>query len=443
MSTLAPETLAVAPAIRPAEPTSKPEAMRRGRPLRSLRICYLCADPSIPVGGSKGVSAEVRGLARALVELGHRVTLLSPRLGGPEPAGVPTLPIRTTELAESLGAQVPDELRRALGHLWNNVTVEQALESHLPRIRPDLLYERYSPCSAAGGAVARSLNIPHVLEVNAPLGWEGSEHREGAFQEAAQTLEEAALAQASRIIAASADLARSLIDRGVPEKKIAVVPNGVEVQLFRPVGTTVDLPPDRIVVGFVGSLERWHGLDVLARAFSRLGDDPRFHLLIVGDGPERRIVQALAERHPGRVTLAGAVPHSQVASYLRAMHVAVAPYPSRERFHRRPLKVLEYMAAGRAIVASRIRQLEALIEHGHTGVLVRPGDDEMLAGAIHGLAEDERHRRAMGMAAARSAWSGHRWTHRAEEILRAVEGVTGESLIAGHEGPPGTLEAGA
>jgi glycosyltransferase involved in cell wall biosynthesis len=184
-------------------------------------------------------------------------------------------------------------------------------------------------------------------------------------------------------------------------------------------------------------------LDVLARAFARLAENPRYHLLVVGDGPEREVVRSLEERFPGQVTLAGAVPQSEVGSYLRAMHVAVAPYPRLDRFYYSPLKVLEYMAAGRAIVASRIGQLQALIEHGHTGVLVQPGDDEMLAGAIDGLAEDERHRRALGMAAARCAWSGHRWTHRAEEILRVAAGVAGGALDAGGKAPTVALKARA
>ncbi len=443
MSTLAPEPLGVALNVRSLDPAPGPRERRLGGPPRSLRICYLCADLGIPIGGSKGASAHVRGLARAFGELGHRVTLLSPRADGPEPVGVPTLPIRATSLPDALEAHVPAKLCRALGHVWNNVAVEQSLASHLPRLQPDLLYERYSPFSAAGGAVTRALGIPHVLEVNAPLAWEGKEYRQQALQEAADALEEAAFAQASLIVAVSDELARSLVERGVPEEKVTVVPNGVEVQLFKPVGTSVDLPPDRFVIGFVGSLKRWHGLDVLARAFARLAENPRYHLLVVGDGPEREVVRSLEERFPGQVTLAGAVPQSEVGSYLRAMHVAVAPYPRLDRFYYSPLKVLEYMAAGRAIVASRIGQLQALIEHGHTGVLVQPGDDEMLAGAIDGLAEDERHRRALGMAAARCAWSGHRWTHRAEEILRVAAGVAGGALDAGGKAPTVALKARA
>lgn len=443
MSTLAPEPLVVAPNVELADPAPGPRERRLGGPTRSLRICYLCADLGIPIGGNKGASAHVRGLARAFGELGHRVTLLSPSVEGPEPVGVPTLPIRSTSLPDALEGYVPAKLRRALGHVWNNVAVEQTLTSHLPRLQPDLLYERYSPFSAAGGAVARALGIPHVLEVNAPLAWGGEEHRQHALQETAAALEDAAFAQASLIVAVSDELGRSLVERGVPEEKVAVVPNGVEVQLFKPVGTSVDLPADRFVIGFVGSLKRRHGVDVLARAFIRLAEHPRYHLLVVGDGPERDVVRSLEERFPGRVTLAGAVPQSEVGSHLRAMHVAVAPYPQLEQFYDSPLKVLEYMASGRAIVASRIGQLQALIEHGHTGVLVRPGDDEMLAGAIDGLADDERHRRAMGMAAARCAWSGHRWTHRADEILRLASRVAAGTLESGGRAPTVELKAKA
>ncbi|NIQ27516.1 MAG: glycosyltransferase [Gammaproteobacteria bacterium] len=172
------------------------------------------------------------------------------------------------------------------------------------------------------------------------------------------------------------------------------------------------------MLGFVGSLKPWHGVDLLAETFRRLAtNDPRLHLLVVGEGPGARHVEALAAELPGRVTRVGPVPQSQVASYLRAMDIAVAPYPRLDRFYYSPLKVLEYMATGRAVVASEIGQVSKLIRHQETGVLVPAGAPAELADAIAGLAADGPLRRRLGAAAAAEVKRQHLWTHRVDRIL--------------------------
>jgi glycosyltransferase involved in cell wall biosynthesis len=121
------------------------------------------------------------------------------------------------------------------------------------------------------------------------------------------------------------------------------------------------------------------------------------------------------------VTQIGSVPPTSVPAYLRAMQVALAPYPPMERFYFSPLKVLEYMASGRAIIASRIGQLERLIDHGRTGLLVEPGNAEELIRAVRRLAGDETLRADLGRQAAQEARRAHSWSQRAREILSAAK----------------------
>lgn len=393
-----------------------------------MRIAYLCPDPGIPLGGTKGASAHVRGLVRAFAALGHQVTVLAPGAQDAGP-GIRVVPIPPSGLAESLPPEVPAPLRRALRHLWNNAAVERAVEEHAASWRPALLYERHSPFSVAGGAVAARLGIPHVLEVNAPLAWEGRRYRRQALSEATEALEMAAFRTAGRIVTVSRELEEMLVAAGVPAAKVTAVPNGVDADLFAPIGEAHRRGLEgKLVVGFVGSLKPWHGLEILAKAFRRLAADPRAHLLVVGDGPERRAVKALARELPGRVTQVGAVRHRDVPAYVRAMDVAVAPYPALDRFYFSPLKVLEYMAAGRPTVCAAIGQLQELVRHGETGLLVPPGDEAALAQAIRSLLDDEPGRRTMGAAAANEVRRRHLWTHRAAEILETAGATAGEAV---------------
>ena len=146
-----------------------------------MRICYLCADLGIAPDGVKGASAHMRGFLRALRTLGHEVLLVTPHeldsldLG----AGlrVPVVYAAPTPLIADIDGAVEPHLRRALGHLWTNAAIDSVLESVLVDWKPDLVYERHSPFAVAGVLAAERAGVPHLLEVNAPLSWEGTRSR--------------------------------------------------------------------------------------------------------------------------------------------------------------------------------------------------------------------------------------------------------------------------
>jgi glycosyltransferase involved in cell wall biosynthesis len=100
------------------------------------------------------------------------------------------------------------------------------------------------------------------------------------------------------------------------------------------------------------------------------------------------------------------------------MDAAVAPYPRPERFYFSPLKVYEYMAAGLAVVASRVGQLEELIRHRDNGLLCPPGDGPALAGALEELRDDPGLRRCLGEAARATVRHRYTWEEAARRILR-------------------------
>ncbi|MDH3285410.1 MAG: glycosyltransferase family 4 protein [Acidobacteriota bacterium] len=410
-----------------------------------MKIAYVCADSGVALTKRNGSAAHVRGIVRAFVSLGHQVDLFMSCIDGAEELGVPVRPIRASILADDLTRRIGERpghrgpkrvnrcdagcapageraVLRAVRHVCRNEAVERALTNEWSLTPPDLVYERYGPFGVAGGIVAKSLGIPHVLEVNAPLAWEGARHRGQALSDVATLLERIAFETSDRVVAVSEELAEHIVACGATRDRVAVVPNGVDVQHFTPDGPNRRGELEgRIVVGFTGSLKPWHGLDRLAEAFEQLAAiDPRLHLLVLGDGPAGEALHALARELPGRVTLTGAVPADVVPEYLRAIDIAVAPYPSLERFYFSPIKLLEYMASGCSIVASRVGQIERLIDEGRTGLLVSPGDTAELSRALWLLAADEHLRAELGRHAAAAARTGHAWDRRAREILELM-----------------------
>jgi glycosyltransferase involved in cell wall biosynthesis len=317
-------------------------------------------------------------------------------------------------------------LVHAIGHLWNNVVVEQALTEHVESFRPDFVFELYSPYGVAGTLTCNRLGVRHVLNVHAPLAWEGATFRAQALQDAAELLEESAFRHARQIIANSRQMHDLLVDAGVDAGKIKIVINGVDLELFSPRGETRRAGPEgAVVLGFCGSLKGWHGVDVLCRAFWKLAEDSRPHLLVVGDGPLRREVEGLSDKLPGRVTFTGALPLEEVPAWVRGMDVAVAPYPPLEPFYFSPLKILDAMACGVANVASRIGQVTELLREDETGLLVPPGDADALASALRRVVDDTGLRKRLGQAALREARERHAWSSRGAEIVEiAMNGAS-------------------
>ena len=381
-----------------------------------MRILYLSQDLGIPFDGPKGASAHIRAVVEGFRKVGHETIFASPTVDR-STDGSRALP--EPDLAPGLGMRTPLRTARALRHIWANAGVEAGLEALLQTWRPEVIYERYGPFAAAGGIVATRHGIPHILEVNSPLAREGREFRAQALGEAATALEHTAFDNAGAVVAVSTALRDELVADGLDAGKVHVVPNGFDPARF----PFQALPADKesLTFGFVGGLRPWHGIADLAAAFSRIAHACSAGLLVIGSGPEIKHLKRLAEAWPGRIELAGALPQAEVARRMGEIDIALAPYPRLDRFHYSPLKILEYMGAGRAIIASEIGQVPELLEHEVTGLLVPPGDPEALATAMLRLSEDAALRLRLGTRAGTIAHAEHPWQRRIETILKIVD----------------------
>jgi glycosyltransferase involved in cell wall biosynthesis len=243
-----------------------------------------------------------------------------------------------------------------------------------------------------------------------------------------------AFGNATAMVAVSSEVAEYLRGFAGAEGRIHVISNGVDPGRF-----PEDLPPSfpgdpgTFTVGFLGTLKPWHGVSTLVRAFDLVhASEPDCRLLIVGDGPERsRIeddVRARGLAPSARFT--GSVAPSDVPGLLASMDAAVAPYPDVNGFYFSPLKVYEYMAAGRAVVASRIGELVTLIEHEVTGLLCKPGDPFALADSLLRLRRDPALCQRMGRAARADVRRAHAWDSVVDRIFRLAGEAADVDLAA-------------
>lgn len=374
-----------------------------------MRIAYVCADPGIPVFGSKGASIHAQAVLRVLSDLGHELHLITPR-----PGGEPHVPV-TVHTLPAVGRGATADRERAAQ------ASDAAVADLLTHIEPDLVYERYSLWGRTATAWAEAHGVSSLLEANAPLVEEQSAYRELVDRAAAEDVARSVLSHASAVVCVSEAVAAWAQSWSSHPERVVTLPNGVDTDRIVP--TTRSVTPAAgtpFTVGFVGTLKAWHGLDTLVGAFAALArTDPSWRLLIVGDGPLRAEVADLAAAAGvgDLVELTGAVPADEVTHHLQRMDVACAPYPQQDTFYFSPLKVYEYLAAGLPVVASAIGQVPDALDHGRLGRLVAPGDAAALAVGLDDLRSDLSQRTTLRTTTRAAALEHHTWT---SVVLRAL-----------------------
>ncbi len=172
---------------------------------------------------------------------------------------------------------------------------------------------------------------------------------------------------------------------------------------------------------------------MLADAFGRmLANNPdlgaRVRLLLIGDGGKMPLVREILQRSGAieRTILTGTVPQPEAPDYLAAADVFASPHvpnPDGTPFFGSPTKLFEYMAMGRAIIASNLDQIGEILTHGETAFLVPPADADALAEGMAVLARDAELRHRLGAAARNRCLADFTWEQHTKRILDALRQV--------------------
>jgi glycosyltransferase involved in cell wall biosynthesis len=386
-----------------------------------MRICYVAADVAVP--HYRGSSTHVYELSRNLVQLGHEVHVVARRVNLSQQKeevldGIRIHRFQRGIFVSSRRSSFANTDSRGSYRGTTPPLIWKSYEAYLRTVFPiyigfevarivkansiDLIFERES--SFGAGALASMITgRPFVLEV---IG-----NRVTALQ----------VRRSAKIVSYS----EGMFAGKAGASKVEVVTGAVDVEIFRPDPVSGEGVREKYslvgspVVGYVGTFQEWHGLDELIRAAEDLLLQlPGLKFLMVGPYYKETEAKVLAAGIGSSFVFTGPVAYEQVASFMNASDVLVAPYnpakiESAEQVRRHglgsPLKVFEYMAVGKPVITTDVRPISDPVDDGLTGVLVPPGDSGALEEAIMGILGNKAKAEAMGAAARVSVTANYSW----------------------------------
>ncbi len=374
-----------------------------------MKICYL-ANIRLPTEKAHGL--QIMEMCRAFARGGHQVRLIVPKRENAV-AGTAWDFYGFRPEFEIVETPIFDFIRfdRVLGRaaLWLNALQFSWFARRPARaFAPDVVYAR-DPWFAHVAPAARYVYEAHD------------------FPKRVTSLHRRWWKRAARIVAVTSGLKRALVSAGAPEKRIVVAHDGVEEAIFavresqKEARSALGLPEDGFIAIYTGHLYPYKGADDLLEACAHLR--PATRVVFVGGRPDdlARLKARAVELKLSNATFAGQVPHARIPSYLRAADAAVLPTRASDRHAAEflsPLKLFEYLAAGKSIVATDTPSVREVLDE-HSAVFVPPQDPVALARALNDLADAPARVTELERASLRLA-SSHAWSRRAETVLSGL-----------------------
>jgi len=283
----------------------------------------------------------------------------------------------------------------------------------------------------AGENLAHRYGVPIVSYVHAPQVWEARKwgvRRPGYGGLLERVAERPQLLASDVICCVSNDVAEELTRFGVERDRILVSPMAVDANRFSPEvsGTAVREGfglGEGFVVGWIGSFRGFHGLESVVESFGRVVTaDPAARLLLVGEGSERNALEAhvRALGLSASVVFTGAVANPDIPEHIAAMDVALVSARPGDDFHYSPLKLREYLACGRAVVAPNLGEIPTTVSDGTSALLYDVGDSDDLAAKLEVLRGDPAFRSRVAAAGRELAVATSTWDLRLRDLLNCT-----------------------
>ena len=316
-----------------------------------------------------------------------------------------------------------------------------SISSYSQKIKPEIIHSASNfVVGMAGARAAKALGIPSIYEIRGfwhltqstkRLGYEGSDH-----YNLTERLEIETAKMSDHVFTITKALKDILIENGISENKITVLPNAVDPSKFNISKKDKRLEKEldfqnKVVIGYIGSFVKYEGLDLLLEASSilknKLGDC--FRLLLVGDGDMMKNLRNMARflQLEDIIIFTGRVSHKEVNRYYSLIDIAPLP---RKGFRVcelvSPLKPFEAMGAGKVLITSSVEALAEIIDDGKTGFVFEKDNAEDLADKLELVILDKELRKQIGNNANKWVIENHSWDVISKRVIDVYQKLTEE-----------------
>lgn len=340
------------------------------------------------IASKDGQYVHIESIIKEMRKQGHEVFVVAPSVAENSEFG------SSGGWVSKLRSLIPSGVSELLEFCYSFFVFFKLLVA-IKKYKPDVIYERYNLFLPAGIWVKKLFKLPMQLEVNSPLYNERKEYGGLTLSWLAKWSEHYTWKNSDRVLPVTHVLAQYIVAAGVDKSKVEVIPNGVDSTMFAPqqLSCRSKVFDNKLVVGFVGFCREWHQLDAVLERLARM-KNPNIHFLLVGDGPVIESLNSQAESlgFTSAFTATGLVSRDEIPYWLDqidiALQPAVTPWAS-------PLKMIEYLAKGLAIVAPNSPNIKELLVHNSNALLFEEGNKEQMVAQIESLIVDTELRKKL------------------------------------------------
>lgn len=396
-----------------------------------MKILYYSAHPNLHLELASGPGTHMREIIREFEEAGHEVIPVimghvPKQTGNSEGLAKPGLKSRIRKFIPSLIWHTMKDVKLRKFDRHAKECLEEAVATH----HPDLIYERAYYLMTSGVEVAKEKGVSHILELNAPYPEEKAEMEGRSLLNSAAKKAERTQLQLTNLVVVVSSALKDYVDEQCPGTavKTLVVPNAIRPVKFEQVQTqntnarkSLGIPDGALVFGFVGSIFPYHGVGEMIDAFLEVADE-KSHLLVVGDGeilPELRQKAARSELAT-RIHFTGKVAPQKIPETIGAMDICIM---ARSNWYGSPVKIFEYGAMNKAIIAPRnVPVMDAMTDKAD-GLLVETQVELMEAMKL--LQQDEGLRKSLAAHFFNRVYTEFTWKQVAQKTLKALQDQLG------------------
>lgn len=395
-----------------------------------MKILYYSPHPHLSVSAPTGYGTHMREMIRAFKELGHEIIFF---IGGVEGREVPKIQLppksgpisRTKSKLKAFIPRIIWETLRDVQLLRFDELRKKRLKQICHEFQPQVIYERSHYGMTSGVQIAKELKIHHILEVNSPNVQERiALSGPSLLSERAQRKDEWVFKNSNHVLTVSTRLAEMLNIKDLTEKW-SVTPNAIRLGQEKSSNRAytredLNIPESSILIGFIGSIFKWHGVDLLIDSIQILvgrGIDAR--ALIVGDGYMRPALTKQSEdlSISERIIWTGSVPHEDIHALGQLCTCLIMP---KSDDYRSPVKLFEYALCDAPVIAPDNEPVLEIMQDRVHGIIVKPVA-EVIADAVMELL-DQGFANELAHNWRQKVENQHTWQRNAEISLSCYSG---------------------